>query len=182
MRRHRTSWIPLALVTILAVAPFVQCSRSSTPIPPPGVNTFPKPAVSVLRAKLYPCSTPSDCDKYWIVPRCGLDSAVYISCNIDAGGGQPPDPNLPGLCSFSAPTPPATYCQCYEGDIRYCDLNGWNSCKPTSPKGCGIQMCELGPLGQSDASVSPAAGPVPQWGRCLPPGTFEVDAGSDAGD
>ena len=203
--RRPPLWIMLALTAAPAMAAFVDCGSTSNAPPPPntcpdaspppptlqGVNVSAKLPPAVLRAKLQPCNSVNDCKGAARVPRCALDGEGYFSCDTTDAGGQPLSPGYNGFCFYSVPIPnsPASFvqtaCTCYEGDIRYCDLGKWGACTPATfgPSGsCGIQMCEFGPLGQADASVSAQGGPVPTWGPCLALAPIIVDAGFDGGN
>jgi hypothetical protein len=154
-------WVTFTVACLPAMAAFVNCAAQVTP--PPPINTVMKSPDTVVRAKLQACNTAADCTRATVTPRCALDPATDVYCDTSDAGGQPIPPGKSGFCAFVIPVG-YLYCPCFEGDIRYCDLNGWGSCTSSNLGGCGIQMCQKGPMGQDPSAIPPG----PEWGQCGP--------------
>jgi hypothetical protein len=149
-------------------------SSSSSPCNTSTAELYKVDASTVFRAKLQLCRTgfDGDCTNQYVTPRCASSQYAWCDSTQDAGA-----PQGYGICVFELPpqaTPNST-CVCYEGDIRYCDLQGWGSCSQSTRWACGIQMC----IQASDSGTLPA----PAWGVCTPQVAPPIDAGptEDAG-
>ena len=169
-------WATLTVASLPAMAAFIQCGAQGSQGLLPSINMVVKPSADVVfRAKLQACTTDTDCTRAIVTPRCALNSVTQVHCDITDAGGQPTPPGK-GICSFAIPVGDSR-CNCFEGDIRYCDLNNWNSCTRESPGSCGIQMCTKGPEGLDPSSIPPG----PAWGPCQPQVAPPIaDAGADA--
>jgi hypothetical protein len=173
---NRTAlWITFTVTSLAGMAAFVHRAQGQSA---PPINMVMKSPDVVLRAKLQACNTAADCTHAVVTPRCAIDAVSKVYCDTYEeynDGGQPLPPGKTGFCEFVIPVGDSR-CECFEGDIRYCDLNGWGSCTSTNLAGCGIQMCLKGPQGQDPSSVPP--GPV--WGPCNPQ-VAPTPPNSDAG-
>jgi hypothetical protein len=131
--------------------------------PPPAtsVNQTSKAGSALLRSKLQPCRGIGDCLVLDTMPRCA--STGYFWCDASQVQYAPTGQNYTGICVFSLPPQGPTStpsCSCFEGDIRYCDMQSPGSCTLVNPAGCGVATC----LKEDDGGIPPG----PAWGPCQP--------------